>query len=108
MHFKLDLKEKKTLMKKAKSGETGTFFEIQTFILPFFVVLENRTLLSEAFMDGGWKSASERPIWSAFNGWEGKSEGRGGKPIFLPPVGQSCFWNFISGIIQGADLFYFL
>lgn len=35
MHFKLDLKEK-MLMKKKKSGENGTFFENQTFTLPFF------------------------------------------------------------------------
>lgn len=37
MHFKLDVKEKKTLMKKKKSGENGTFgTENQTFTLPFF------------------------------------------------------------------------
>lgn len=36
MHFKLDLKEKKMLMKKKKSGENGTFLKNQTLTLPFF------------------------------------------------------------------------
>lgn len=38
----------------------------------------------------GWKSASERPIWSAFNGMERKAK-EGGNHIFLPPLGQSVF-----------------
>lgn len=99
MHFKLDLKEKKTLMKKKKSGENGTFFKIRPLPCPFFVVLENGTLLSAAFMDrwrDGWKSASERPIWSAFNGLEGKAREEGipfflllGRVLFL----ELSFWN---------------
>lgn len=92
MHFKLDLKEKKMLMKKKKSGENGTFFKIRPLPCPFFVVSENGTLLSAAFMDrwrDGWKSASERPIWSAFNGLEGKVCVWGGFRTFLPLLGQS-------------------
>lgn len=84
----------------------------QTFTLPFFfVVLENGTLLSAAFMErwrDGWKSASERPIWSAFNGLEGEAR-EGGTVPFLPLLGaECCFWNFLSGIIRGADFFDFL
>lgn len=84
----------------------------QTFTLPFFfVVLENGTLLSAAFMErwrDGWKSASERPIWSAFNGLEGEAR-EGGTVPFLPLLGaECCFWNILSGIIRGADFFDFL
>lgn len=62
---------------------------IQNFISPFSVILEIRTLLSAAFLDrrgNGWKSASERPIWSAFYGLEGNANGAGN---FLLPLGQS-------------------
>lgn len=44
----------------------------------------------------GWKSASERPIWSAFNGLEGKAREEGipfflllGRVLFL----ELSFWN---------------
>lgn len=81
------------------------------YLALFFVVLENGTLLSAAFMErwrDGWKSASERPIWSAFNGLEGEAR-EGGTVPFLPLLGaECCFWNFLSGIIRGADFFDFL
>lgn len=99
MHFKLDLKEK-MLMKKKKSGENGTFLKIRPLPCPFFVCLENGTLLSAAFTDrwrDGWKSASERLIWSAFNGLEGKAREGGTVPFFLL-LGrvlflELSFWN---------------
>lgn len=87
------------------------FSKIRPLPCPFFfvvVVLENGTLLSAAFMDrwrDDWKSASERPIWSAFNGLERKVRevGGGTVPFFL--LFGCCFWNFLSGIIRGADFF---
>lgn len=100
MHFKLDLKEKKMLMKKKKVVKMALFFKNQTFTLPFFVVLENGTLPLAAFMDrwrDGWKSASESLIWSAFNGLEGKAREEGIIPFFLL-LGrvlflELSFWN---------------
>lgn len=104
MHFKLDLKEKKMLMKKKKKWWKWHFFnknkKIRPLPYPFFVVLENGTLVSTAFMDrwkDGWKSASERPIWSAFNGLEWKVREEGiipffrslGRVLFL----ELFFWN---------------
>lgn len=37
MHFKLDLKEKKTLMKKKKSGENGTFLKSDLYLALFLL-----------------------------------------------------------------------
>lgn len=105
MHFKLDLKEKdvdeeeeeKKVVKMALFEEK----KIRPLPCPFFVVLENGTLLSAAFMErwrDGWKSASERPIWSAFNGLEGEAR-EGGDRTFLPLLGaellflELSFWN---------------
>lgn len=46
MHFKLDLKEKKMLMKKKKSGENGTFkknkIKIRPLPCPFFCCFGER------------------------------------------------------------------
>lgn len=65
----------------------------------------------------GWKSASERPTWSAFNGLEGKKKKareEGTVPFsfhfFFPPLlgrVECCFWSFLSGVILGADFFFF-
>lgn len=86
--------------------------KIRPLPCPFFVVLENGTLLSAAFMDrwrDGGKSASERPIWSAFNGLEGKVRKERGVPYLSSSSwAECCFWNCLSGIIRGADFFDFL
>lgn len=104
MHFNLDLKNRRCRWRKNGSG---TFFLNKSDLSPaLFVVLGNGTLLSTAFMDGrgyGWKSASERPIRSAFNGPEGKV--RRITPFF-PPLNK-MFWNFPSGISQKADFFFY-
>lgn len=98
-------------MKRKKKWWKWHFFKNQTFTLPFFVTLENGTLLSAAFMDrwrDGWKSASERPIWSAFNGLDGKARERGEPYLSSSSWAECYFWNFLSGIIHGADFFDFL
>lgn len=71
-----------------------------TVTLPFSVLLENETLLSPAFTyrwRDGWKSASERPIWSAFNGLEGKAREEESVPFFLSAGRvlflEPSFWN---------------
>ena len=82
------------LLKKKKKNS-------DLYLALFFVVLENGMLLSAAFMErwrDGWKSASERPIWSAFNGLEGEvreggnrtfSSSSWGRVLFL----ELSFWN---------------
>lgn len=112
MHFKIGFKRKETVDEEKKSGKKWHFFFFlnQTFSLPFFVVLENGTLLSAAFMyrwRDGWKSASERPIWSAFNGLDGKARERGIVPFFLL-FGRVLFLEVFSGIFHRADFFDFL
>lgn len=100
MHFKLDLKRKEDVDEEEKKWWKWHFFQKSDLYLALFVVLENGTLLSAAFTDrwrDGWKSASERPIWSAFNGLEGKVSERGIVPFFLL-LGrvlflELSFWN---------------
>lgn len=43
-------------------------------------------------------SASEGPIWSAFNGLEGKVGKRGEPHLSSLPQAECCFWNFCCGI----------
>lgn len=110
MHFKLDLKEKKTLMKKGKSVANGTFFsKIIPLPCPFSCFWRmGHFYLQHLWIDGGdgWKSASERPIWSAFNGLEWKA-GEGDHTFSSSFCRECYFWNFLSGIIHRAFFFWF-
>lgn len=110
MHFKLDLKEKKTLMKKGKSVANGTFFsKIIPLPCPFSCFWRmGHFYLQHLWIDGGdgWKSASERPIWSAFNGLEWKA-GEGDRTFSSSFCRECYFWNFLSGIIHRAFFFFF-
>lgn len=54
MHFKLDLKEKKMLMKKKKSGENGTFFKSDLYLALFLLFWRiGRFCLQHLWLDGG-------------------------------------------------------
>lgn len=83
---------------KKKSDENGTFNN-QTFTCPLFVVLENMWVSNiYGWRRNGWKSASARPIWSAFNGLEGKAKGGRRNHTFIPSLGRMLFlelslWN---------------
>lgn len=111
MHFKLDLKEKKTLMKKGKSVANGTFFsKIIPLPCPFSCFWRmGHFYLQHLWIDGGdgWKSASERPIWSAFNGLEWKA-GEGDRTFSSSFCRECYFWNFLSGIIHRAFFFFLI
>lgn len=64
---------------------------------PLFVVLENMGVSSiYGWRRNGWKSASARPIWSAFNGLEGKAKGGEEKSYLYSLFRQ----NVVSGTIS--------
>lgn len=109
MHFKLDLKEKKTLMKKKKSGENGTFLKSDLYLALFLLFWRmGHFCLQHLWIDGGtagkvlprgqsgvplmvWKEKRGRREYLSSSSWA-----------------ECCFWNFLSGIVRGADFFDFL
>ena len=111
MHFKLDLNEKKTLMKTKKSGENGTFcFLIRPLPCPFFYFFRRtgHFCLQHLWIDEGMagkvlprdQSGVPLMVWK---------ERKRGEPYLSPPSrAECCFWNFLSGIIRRADFFDFL
>ena len=86
--------------------------KIQTFTLPFFLLFWRTGCfcLQHLWRDGGTagkvlpRGQSGVPLMVWKEKW-----GRGGTVPFLPLLGaECCFWNFLSGIIRGADFFDFL
>lgn len=98
-------------MKKGKSVANGTFFsKIIPLPCPFSCFWRmGHFYLQHLWIDGGdgWKSASERPIWSAFNGLEWKA-GEGDRTFSSSLCRECYFWNFLSGIIHRAFFFFFI
>lgn len=96
-------------MKKGKSVANGTFFsKIIPLPCPFSCFWRmGHFYLQHLWIDGGdgWKSASERPIWSAFNGLEWKA-GEGDRTFSSSFCRECYFWNFLSGIIHRAFFFF--
>lgn len=108
MHFNLDLKKRRCWWRKTLVSQTAFFLKNESALCPALsVVPGNGTLLSTAFKDRrgyGWKSASERPIRSAFNGPEGKV--RRITPFF--PLLSKCFGTFLLEYPKKQILFCFI
>lgn len=110
MHFKLDLKEKKTMMKKKKKWWKWHFFKIRPLPCPFLLFWRmGHFCLQHLWIDGGTagkvlpRGQSGVPLMVWKEKWR-----RGESYLSSSSWAECCFWNLLSGIIRRADFFDFL